>query len=296
MIKSVYITNYMGDSLLLPLSDYSESGIIITNIDGLGPVEADIHTTDYATRDGSVFNSSRALNRNIVFTLRPVEHPSIEAMRHRIYKFFPVKRQVKIEVITDQRDAYAIGYVESVDPDIFSNEEEVEVSIICPDPYFYSTSRNEVVYSGAEPIFEFPFSNEGNEPQIIMGIVQNTNERVIDYRGDFDVGLDIHLQFSGSATGVAVHNIEENKVLRIDTSKIPNGLQNQDELIISTRKGSKSAQILRNGHYINAINAVAMTSDWITLHMGANTIIYTADSGLNNITMTLEFNVAYEGI
>lgn len=296
MIKSVYVTNYMGDSLLLPLSDYTESGIVITEIDGIGPVEADVHTTDYATRDGSVFNSARVQNRTVVLTLRPMEHPTVEDMRHRIYKFFPVKREVKMEVITDRRDAYVTGYVESVEPTIFSNEEEVEVSIVCPDPYFYSASSSEIIYSGAEPLFEFPFSNEGPSPVIIMGVATNTNERVFDYNGDFDVGVIIHLKFTGAVSGLAVHSIEENQNMEIDISKIPDGLQPQDELIISTLKGSKSARILRNGHFINAINSIAMLSDWITVHIGSNTIIYTADSGLENVTMSLDFNIAYEGI
>lgn len=296
MIKSFIITNYVGETLVLPLNDFSKSGIVITNVEGIGPVEATINTTDYAALDGGFFNSSRVNNRNIVMTLRPMELPTVEETRHKIYRFFPVKRQVKIEVITDTRDVVAIGYVESADPVIFSKEEEVEVSIICPDPYFYSASYYSVAFMGAEKMFEFPLMNEGALPTLIMGEVRENNIRTIEYSGDYDIGLDLHLVFRGEATGIRIHNLENNTFLTVDETKIFDGIQPLDELVIITRRGAKNAYIIRNGDMINAINAIDINSDWLELHIGTNTIVFTAETGQDNVEFSVEYPIAYEGV
>ena len=70
MIKSVTVTNYLGESLLLELSNPWEVGIAITKIEGLGPVKASINSTEISSGDGARFNSARISTRNIVFTFR----------------------------------------------------------------------------------------------------------------------------------------------------------------------------------------------------------------------------------
>lgn len=70
MIKSVTITNYLGEKIRLDLTDPEKSGFVIKEIGGLGPVKADINTTDIATTDGALFNSSRATAREITMKLK----------------------------------------------------------------------------------------------------------------------------------------------------------------------------------------------------------------------------------
>ena len=61
---------------------------------------------------------------------------------------------------TDNRMCETTGWVESNEPTIFSREEGCQISVICPDPYFYSLSKDSTIFSGIEPALEFPFSNE----------------------------------------------------------------------------------------------------------------------------------------
>ena len=59
MIKSVTITNHLDESIKLDLFNPEESGFIIKNIEGLGPVKANINFKELATNDGSIDNSTR---------------------------------------------------------------------------------------------------------------------------------------------------------------------------------------------------------------------------------------------
>ena len=95
MIKSLTITNHLGESIELELGAPEKSGLFISQIEGLGPPKATVNTSDMATNDGSLFNSSRVGQRNIVLTLGFLFNPTIEDSRQKSYKFFPFSRYLK---------------------------------------------------------------------------------------------------------------------------------------------------------------------------------------------------------
>ena len=88
MIRAVTFTNYLGDSIRLDLAETGGTGFIIKSVTGLGPGKANINTTEIATNDGSLFNSSRMPSRNIVISLAYMWKDSIEDVRQLSYKYF----------------------------------------------------------------------------------------------------------------------------------------------------------------------------------------------------------------
>ena len=98
MIKSVTVTNYLGDSVKLELMRPEKSGFIVKSINGLGPSNASINTTEVSTNDGALFNSARLSKRNIVFKLlfMNTDTETIEDIRQKTYKYFPMKKGVTI--------------------------------------------------------------------------------------------------------------------------------------------------------------------------------------------------------
>ena len=65
MIKSITVTNYLGDSIKLELARPEESGFIVTSVTGLGAGKANINMTEVATNNGGLFNSSRLPSRTV---------------------------------------------------------------------------------------------------------------------------------------------------------------------------------------------------------------------------------------
>ncbi len=179
MIKSVIITNYLGESIEFELRAPEKTGLYVKSITGLGPGKANINTTDIATNDGSIFNSARAEERNIVMELGfmqiPGITPTIEDARQLTYKYFPKKKPLQFYILTDNRELSIFGYTESNEPDIFSKDETTQISIICPDPLFYSAGEDGThitAFNGIDFEFEFPFESNGigEEVTIIPGI------------------------------------------------------------------------------------------------------------------------------
>lgn len=301
MIKAITVKNYLGDSIKLELARPELSGFAITNIDGLGPGKANINTTEISTTDGGLYNSARVPVRNIVISIRYLWKDTIEDVRQLSYKYFPLKRKVTLTIETDNRIAEIEGYVESNEPTIFSKEESADISIICPNPYFYSAGTDTTVFSGIEPMFEFPFSNESlTDPLLEMGMIQNYTEKVVIYDGDAETGVKITIHARDTASGISIYNIGTREVMKIDTDKLEtltgSGLVAGDMIVINTNPGEKSIVLQRNGVTTNILNCLVRDSDWFKLAKGDNIFAYTAETGSNNLNFTIENRVLYEGI
>ena len=332
MIKRVAIINDLKEMLILTLGDIeSRSGLFITSIDGLGPVKSTINMTELATQDGSRYNSARSPYRNIVINLRHIGFDPEES-RQITYRYFPLKGHVIFEIETDHRHVYIDGYVESNEPDIFSPAESSTISILCPQPWFYSgwiegkdvinaipyftvvdetaifhydtpptTGRYVdngdilVEFGNTTPKFEFPVSFELGEG-VEFSVYEDSKEGNVYYEGDVETGITMYIDAYGEFTNPTIYNRSTRESLSIDTSKIPDGILYGDRIIINTVKGNKTITLLRNGLETNIINALDKDADWFTLRSGDNVFAYVADTGVNNMYFSIMHRRLYGGI
>lgn len=305
MIKSVTITNYLGESVKIELADGDpEHGMIIQNITGLGPPKANVNTTDLVTMDGSLFNSAKIEKRNITIRMLFTYAPTIEDTRQRTYKYFPIKKRLTFLIETDNRIVETSGIVEVNEPDIFSKDESNQISLICDDPYFYSAGKNGkhmTVFFGIEPLFEFPFSNESlDEPMLQFGSIVDDVEKPVYYEGDLEIGVTINIHAVGDVGNITIYNTTTREVMKIDAGKIEemtgSGIVSGDDIIIVTVRGNKKIGLLRNGIYVNILNALDKNSDWFQLMKGKNFFAYTAEYGSEYLQFKIENQVIYEGV
>ena len=307
MLKDVIITNYLGKSVTYSFEGPTledESGLLITEIEGLGPVKATVNMTQLATADGDIFNSKRLQGRNIVIKARFTYANTIEEARLLSYKYFPIGHKVNFLIRTDNRVAETEGYVESNEPEIFSDESDVQISILCESPFFLSASdegKKETNFSAVEAMFEFPFSNESLEEKLIVfGKITNKKENTVYYEGDAETGCIIHLHAIGEVRMIDIYNIKTAEHMGIDTDKIAtltgSGLIYGDDITITTIKGKKSITLLRNGVTYNILNALAKNVDWFQLARGDNLFAFTCEYGEENLQFMIESQIVYEGV
>lgn len=304
MIRALTIKNYLGDIIRLELARPEDAGFVVKSITGLGPGTADINTTEVATNDGGLYNSSRLPTRNIVITLGYLWKDSIEDARQQSYKYFPIKKKLKLLIETDNRQAEIEGYVEANNPYIFSKDEGTDISIICPDPFFYSAGedgKNTTIFYGVEPLFEFPFENNSLIENLLeVGMIQNQMEKVVNYDGDSEIGVTITIHSVGEASNIAIYNTGTREIMRIDTNKIEkltgSGIVAGDDIIICTIKGKKSIVLRRAGKITNILNCLERNADWFQLAKGDNIFAYTAETGSSNLQFRIENRIIYEGV
>ncbi len=306
MIKSITVINQNGDTLRIPLSDPYSSGFGVMRIDGLGPVRAAVNTTSYATRDGSAFNSARLDNRNIVLELVFLPSPGemVEDIRQRSYAYFPIKGLVTLIFETDNRLAATAGYVESNEPDIFSERESTQISVICPDPYFYDeNAKQKISFIETVQLFHFPFPYA---PGVIaMGEIKRLRTRSFRYDGEGSAGIEIMLMFGAETGGrISVTNNTTGVYMVINADNLPDGykLKPKDRIRIITRQGEKSVRLWKwdadSGKYLTSdiLNCVEPGSGWIEAVSGENRISVSADRGGESMECTVTTTIKYEGL
>ncbi len=314
MIKSITITNHLNESITLEMTNPEKSGFVVRFVDGLGSPKANIEMTEMSLMDGAVYNSARAQSRNIIFSLMFL-FPSaaagdsenqigkLEITRQKCYKYFPLKKRVKITIETDERSCETYGYVESNVPDIFSKDGGTVISILCPDSYLFSTEINTTDFATIEPMFEFPFGNESlTVPLLEFSAITAYTTKTINYPGDAEVGMVMNIHAVGAVENIVIYKLEPTPVetIEIDTDRLlamtGEGLHFGDDIFISTVKGNKYAILVRDGVTFNILNCLAKYPDWIQLSRGDNIFIYDAEVGIGNLQFKIESQVAYEGI
>ena len=301
MISTLTVTNHLNESLTIELTSPEESGFIVLGADGLGPVKADIALTERATVDGSLYNSARATPRNVVLRLRFFPGGDIEALRQKSYKYFPLKREISLQIDTDHRTSKGTCYVEANEPDIFSKEEGCSITMVFPESYLYDHFQQVTVFSSRSELFEFPWSNESVVSPLLefSELIIETTKPVL-YSGDAPVGILIHIHATGAANNVTILDTVTLEQIAIDSTKliatVGADIQDGDDIWISTVQGDKYAILIRSSTEHNILNCLGTSPAWFQLERGDNVFAYTADSGLGNLEFEIYNETAYEGI
>ena len=305
MIKTVTITNPNGEEVTIELGDVEpQSGLFITEIEGLGPPKADINMTSLAAKDGGLYNSSRANGRNIVMHVRFIKASSVEEVRLLTYKYFPLKKRIKFHVETENRIAETEGYIESNEPDIFSDEESATISIVCESAWFRDASTNgiEIIdFSDIVSLFEFEFEDDDEEsPTIEFSSIEPKRENIITYGGDADTGFLMRMFIGGAVVNPTIYNIETQEKMKINSDKVASiigsAIRAGDEIQINSVATEKSIKLIREGRSYNILNALDIDATWLVLHEGDNIFSYTADSGELNIMFKIEAQKLLQGV
>lgn len=319
MIKSVTVINYRGEECKIVLSESNPAhGLLITNITGIGPGDATINTSDYATNDGSEFNSARLSARSMQITLLLSDDDdtmTIEKARHNAYKYFPSKKQVRLIFDIDEGPIYIDGRVEKNDPTVFSKNESLTIDIKCPDPFFYKylpgTKNSEETFElmSVNPALEFVYDN--NED---AGVLETPYEvssyssematlyAIINYDGDVENGFDGIINIIGELQGdIVIRRYNTDEYFKIDKSKLEalvgDTIDAGDVIHFSTNEKHCYCKIIKNGIETNCLNAVDLEgSTWLLLYPGENIFTYTITNGLDNTQLTIVYKTKFQGV
>lgn len=250
-------------TLLLDADGGAETDLIqITNIDGLDPIKASVSTSAYGAIDGASYTGSSVLTRNIVLTLNP--NPdwdtwTYEKLRRLIYSYFMPKLVTRLVFYSDDMDPVEIyGVVESVGVNIFSKVPELQVSIVCPDPYF--TALN---------------------PTILTGV--NGELNTFDYNGTIESGMVVKVtHVSGAPTAIGIQ-LGDPKVTYFGVVADVDANKYFELSSVPTRKYVQNVNI-GTGVIDNLLSSVYLQegSLWPTLQPGENEFTVVTDDGVQD--------------
>lgn len=269
----------------------------VVSIEGLNPPNAIISSSSVVGMDGEKFQSSKLETRNIVITVRI--NGNVVENRNTLYKYAKTKQYCKIYYKNEMHDVFAEGYVDTNECSLFTNDQTMQISIICHDPYLQSVYEIFSDISKILGLFTFPFAF-GAE-----GIVEDTTtDEAIEF-GEYDSdrvvniineGADTGLIISFNVSGGEVENPIFYDVLTREFFGLNISLFNGDAVEINTNRGQKSATLTRNAVRTNIINNIVANSTWLQLREGDNVYTYSADEGAERIFVHFTHRTRYEGV
>ena len=260
---------------------HCESDYQILSIDGLNPPQATINRSKIVGLDGSKFNSSRVEDRNIVILVKL--NGDVEANRLKLYQYFNTKQWCKLYYKNRNRDVYIEGYVETMEVSPFTKDETVQISIICPEPYFKSAQAIIDDVSKITSMFTFPFAIDSGDP-IEFSAIENSRVTNVYNESESETGLTITITVGGPVSKIKLVDVVNNEWLEL----IRNFIQN-DIITINTNRGQKSIKLTRNGVDYNIFASMTRGSTFFQLEIGDNFFSYLADDGDSDELLSIIF-------
>lgn len=153
-----------GETTKIPADVVNLTGLLdgfgTTQISGLTRPKAEINRSALAGANASRISGAQITERNIVMDIVP--QGDGEEMRQALYDILPFDTMLRFYVETKQRCVYIDGYVEELEGDEPNGDEfSVQMSIICPFPWFQSVelhsqslvvgNNNPILYDGDVP-------------------------------------------------------------------------------------------------------------------------------------------------
>lgn len=271
------ISQYGASALPVSVND-ADAPIQIRDIQGIGPVTATINTESNGDDNGAMFLGAQVPPRNIVFIfgLNPDwAEQTMASLRHLLYEYFMVPQNVTLNFFSDDLPPVGIaGYVERMEPVLFSNDPEIQVSIICPDPIFKALDAT-----------------------FLQGTTANMADgALIDYEGTSPTGFDFVLD-----RGALDTSYHSGFTLNLWNSREQNFTMEDSDVDAATyfrmrsvRGDRKVEQVTRaSGVPTSVLGFMDNDSDWLQLEPKQNVLFMPEDDLL---TWRLSYFARYGGL
>lgn len=278
------VQNSAGDTLELTHNE----AYGITNIDGLDPPDVVINTTHNVGYDGDEFNSAYIQPRQITVTMA-INSPA-EGNRINLYRYLRLKEAIRVFYKNGTRDVYIDGYVQSMQIAFFKKKQTAQIVIKCPHPPFNGIAVEEQQMYAVHSLFTFPFSIEVGDPIPFSEIVTGQDKTIIN-GGDIDTGVEITIDAVGAVDTPMIYNVDTGEYMIFDLE-----METGDTITIDTRRGQKSAYLIRNGVKQNIVGRLRFGSTWFRLRPGENLFTSDADTSPENMMIIFRVVNQYEGV
>jgi hypothetical protein len=271
-IDKVEVTNSQGNLLTLTLEDIS-NGYVVEDIDGLDPVKATIVSSNFATIEGQQYQASSRETRNIVIKLGYAPDFSIgqtiRGLRFGLYQFFMTGTPVGLKFyMTDGVTVNTSGRVESCEAPLFSQEPEMDISIICFDHDFIGSLVELHETFNYDDSAAIPFVVAGSTPTGLTSLSFTVNQTL----SEFTI-------YHTTPAGV------------LNTMLVSAPLLTGDVINMCTVKRQKSITMTRSG----ITTSLQPQSTWVLLEPGTN-LFYLNAVPSGGDAVLLDYNTRYGGL
>lgn len=290
--RSASFTN-LDDNIILNV-DGNCPGILIESVDGIYEFIGEVKTSPYSQTNGDRYKNTRATKRNILISGKIFDDFwNNRQLMYRVFRLGSRGRFCYTE--PDQSNRYADYYVEKVDIDQGHAFGQYQVSLICPDPFFYAGEPEYIDLaswlSGFTFAHNFIAAGEelGSRESTMISAIKNLN-------GVDGIGMKIVMTSSGDVVNPYVYLVETGERITIGTAANPYTLTSGKRVEIETTTGKKNIVQVANNVTTRINEYLDPNSSFFQLGAGDNTIGFNASEGAEYLNVHIEHQMRYLGV
>lgn len=261
---------------------------IVTGASGLNPPPAQIFTTKSPNRKGVKYNGSTLMERNIIISIKILG--DIEANRNHLYEWVDTEQYCKVRYRNDTKNVYCEGHIQDCPIDIFTDNEIVNVAILCENPFWKDLADISADISALLKQFKFPFAID--DVGVPFSTTRETYTTTVFHVG-VPTGARFIINCIGEVKNLTIYNGKDvSQKFRL-LYTIPSGWA----VVIDTDGSPKTVKAYTTeGEVLNLLPFVEHNPTWFELKKGANVFTCAADEGIKNAEISVNFTNKYLGV
>lgn len=287
-MRSITCTNKSGISCTFGEGGFSP--FLLAAADGLYSKLMNVNTSSTTGVDGSVYHSSSLKQRNIVLSLKDIGNYAEN--RDFLNMLFEEKTFGEL-LFRDEGKERKIDYiVEKVTSDGDNAYRTHQVSLICPDPYFYDLYDHIFMMAAFVPAFSFAHAFAAVKEE--FGYRQKEKIKVINNELSVDgTGMTIRITCNGSVKNPSITRVEDHAHISIGTAAKSLSLVAGDVVTVTTDSGNKKVMLTHDGVTSSINQYLSEDSSFLQLRRGSNSLGYDADEGVDSMVLTISYRNRY---
>ena len=286
MPKATY-TNERGQSIELGDS----APLLITKVDGLGSTKNTIYRHKSPNQDGTTATGSALEERELSIEgvilavdkefyrrkLIQVLNPKLTGILR--YEKGSIVKEIGCKV--ELAPAFPSNY--SVDYQVFL------ITLLCPNPFWQDLEQLKAEIALWVGSFEFPLEliaggiEMGHrEPSLIVNTFNG---------GDVECGMRVEFKALATLTNPSILNVNTQEFIKINKTMVAG-----EVLTVTTHYGKKKVESSLNGVVTNVFNFIDLGSTFLQLNVGDNLMRYNADTGIDNLEVSIYHTDQFLGV
>lgn len=260
-----------------------ESPYFLVNVEGLHEAVYELITTDNYGISGTTVTGSKQQSKPLVIEAQiSAEYTS---RREKLYRTLPEGDDVTVYFYDEQGEVKIItARVQSIDISALGVIRDIEISLLCPNPFFRDETPTRYDMAGWIGGLEFDVDlTDANELETRIA----EQIKVLSNPSNVEIPLKITFRANGPVKRPTLMNVTTDELMQIDVD-----MNVGDVLTVNTERGVRS-KIVLNGASAN--NKWIYGSTWLRLPIGDSVFKYDAESGVDNLDVEIETYTLYRG-
>lgn len=297
-VRTCKITNSGGDSIAFGRHFFLDDDEL-----ELSGLSADTNYSD-SNQDGASYQETFLGVRELpipFFIMKSSNSPEwIEQKRQEAFRVLnPKKNPMRIDFETAAGRKYYLNG-ELVSTPVFASKSDFEenndfwlnglIQMTCHDPYIYQNDVTFVSIASLVPALEFPIVIPPEEG-VAFGYRSTSLIANVFNGGQVDSGMVIRYRATTSVLNPKLVNVNTQEELKLDFE-----MQGGDVVELSTEKGNRYARLIRNNETTSIFGRITIDSSFLQLDPGDNLFRYDAESGLENLDVSIHFRNKFVGV